>query len=1148
MALDLYPSLVYFQTVDEDTITVDSSSTIDNTGQSQFYSATASSNYPLAATKVNNTSTFGAATVTPGTVNLSPTKLDNTNLTGSISYITDVANQSNVAAATWTRVGINNYTNVDGIADRIEANLASSGNQRGIYDTVNSVSGTQYTISVKFKYFDHRYVQVLFGGDGWGTTKYVNIDLQTLATSAGAGIDSVTVTQMPDGYVWVQLKGTATATYTGTIVSVWLVSALAVGTTGRAQFWNPSTAISVIVKEFTAYSSSGPIADITQSVNVQPLTATTVTNTSTFGSPVATNLNTLTPTKVNNTSTFGTDVVSTTYSATTTKVNNTSTFGTAVVSYPIVTTKVNNTSTFNNVFLQGGGATNLLGFSEQLGNTNKWFAYQSSVSNNAIEAPNGTTTAEKINETALVASEYFVSQTQTLSAGQYTYSVFVKAAERDEVEVFVYNNDTGGGVTHILNLTSGTTVSGPFTYGTGITRNSYTVVPTVNGWYRVIWTFTIASSYSIAFGVKPFKSLTNFYNGTAGEGLYAWGAQLVSGSSAGNYSLTVAPNADLTATKVDNTSIFGTQVATYLNTLLPAKVNNTSTFGTPAVTTTRGLTPTKVNNTSTFGTHTISASAIINTTLYPSVVYSHTVDETDITVDENFTVDASINEIHSATITAINYVTTTKLNNSSTFGSHTVVPGTATLVAPHVVNTATFRPTVATLGRIFYPPSLTNTSTFGAAVVSASYTATATKYTQTNEYGIVTVSLEVYPIVPTKVTNTSTFGSTTVSSVYALTATKVNNTSTFGSQEVIPDQDLAPTKVTNSSTFGTPVATATRNLTTTKVNNTSTFGNATVSTGGISLVTTTVTNTSTFGTAVVGRGANALTPTKVTNTSTFGAATVGRGAVSLVPTTATNTSTFGTPVASSVYTIAPISITNTSTFGTPVQTNVRTLLPVKVTNQHTFGASVVLKNQALAPSKVNNTTTFGVPNVVRGQFLDVGIFTNSSNIAAPVVTLLGVASLSPTKFSGNNVFGTPIVRNGNRMSPVSDFYNSGWTNEVNSNNSLWDSVNEDINSYNEEDYITDTGTGTNRIRFRLESPNVTITNKNNHKVRYKVRKEIGTNPRLTVRLYQGDIQVAVWRHTDLPTSYTLFERTLTVDQAILLSGYDNLYIEFVTEY
>jgi hypothetical protein len=207
--------------------------------------------------------------------------------------------------------------------------------------------------------------------------------------------------------------------------------------------------------------------------------------------------------------------------------------------------------------------TNLITYSEQFDNA-AWSKGNSTITANAITAPDGTLTADKIVENTANASHDAASSVFTATAGAtYTTSVFVKAAERGFAWVRLFQNTSPFAfVGYTVNLSTGATAALTFT-STVWTAPSVSVQSVGNGWWRVSVTGTIASADNIRIVVAPaLNASTGSYVGDGTSGIYAWGAQLEAGAFPTSYIPTVASQATRAA---DSASMTGTNFSSWYN-------------------------------------------------------------------------------------------------------------------------------------------------------------------------------------------------------------------------------------------------------------------------------------------------------------------------------------------------------------------------------------------------------------------------------------------------------------------------------------------------------------------------------------------------------------------------------------------------------
>lgn len=179
--------------------------------------------------------------------------------------------------------------------------------------------------------------------------------------------------------------------------------------------------------------------------------------------------------------------------------------------------------------------TNVLQRSEEFNNV-YWTKGSSTITANSIQAPNGTMTADTLNETA-VFDYHWVYRTAILSNNTISASIYAKKKDRDYF-FMILNNGAADFLT-IFNLNNGSVASNA--------GGNTTFVETLpNGWYRFVITRTVSvvgGSNYFAFGVS--NSPTNpAYLGDVTKGVYIWGSQVEVGSFATPYIPTI--NASVT--------------------------------------------------------------------------------------------------------------------------------------------------------------------------------------------------------------------------------------------------------------------------------------------------------------------------------------------------------------------------------------------------------------------------------------------------------------------------------------------------------------------------------------------------------------------------------------------------------------------------
>jgi len=170
-------------------------------------------------------------------------------------------------------------------------------------------------------------------------------------------------------------------------------------------------------------------------------------------------------------------------------------------------------------------------YSEQFDNA-VYSLTSSSITANAINSPIGTLTADKLVENTENNLHRVGQGAIAVTSGQvYTFSFYAKAAERNELELQRIN--TSGTVFNSINVTTADLTNGTLSVGSNVTASNIESVG--DGWYRISISLTAIATGSGGLNIGMQKDGNVLYAGDGFSGVYLWGFQMNSGSTAKPY-------------------------------------------------------------------------------------------------------------------------------------------------------------------------------------------------------------------------------------------------------------------------------------------------------------------------------------------------------------------------------------------------------------------------------------------------------------------------------------------------------------------------------------------------------------------------------------------------------------------------------------
>jgi len=157
-----------------------------------------------------------------------------------------------------------------------------------------------------------------------------------------------------------------------------------------------------------------------------------------------------------------------------------------------------------------------------------WQEQLATIGTNEAVAPNGTSTADKLKENG--NGTHIIRQSVTSVSAYYTLSIYLKAGERNFASLTMFDGSNSTNAFFDISLGVKGAVS-----GVAATHN---IEPAGNGWYRCSVT-DLKGAGTLNFTIRTAETISSDnYTGITGYGIYLWGAQLETGTYAGDYAKT----------------------------------------------------------------------------------------------------------------------------------------------------------------------------------------------------------------------------------------------------------------------------------------------------------------------------------------------------------------------------------------------------------------------------------------------------------------------------------------------------------------------------------------------------------------------------------------------------------------------------------
>jgi hypothetical protein len=182
---------------------------------------------------------------------------------------------------------------------------------------------------------------------------------------------------------------------------------------------------------------------------------------------------------------------------------------------------------------------------------------------NVAVAPDNTTTADKLVENTSNVNHFAIQgYTKAASALAYTFSCWVKAAERNFIRLSITDDGGNSGVFVNFNLSTGAILT-QGTFGSGWSAQSSRIEQYPNGWWRCVLRGTSQALTNLNTALRISNDGSGgAYLGDGVSGVFVWGAQLEQAEFETSYIPTTSGSASRSA---DNALITGGGFSGFFN-------------------------------------------------------------------------------------------------------------------------------------------------------------------------------------------------------------------------------------------------------------------------------------------------------------------------------------------------------------------------------------------------------------------------------------------------------------------------------------------------------------------------------------------------------------------------------------------------------
>jgi len=205
------------------------------------------------------------------------------------------------------------------------------------------------------------------------------------------------------------------------------------------------------------------------------------------------------------------------------------------------------------------------------------------------------------------------------------------------------------------------------------------------------------------------------------------------------------------------------------------------------------------------------------------------------------------------------------------------------------------------------------------------------------------------------------------------------------------------------------------------------------------------------------------------------------------------------------------------------------------------------QTEVLAANDVQATSETTIPAIGQEHALNNNTAESTSEVTTPALVEDTQNELLANDVESASEVPTPALQEeAEYLLPDADNSIGSWTDQAGGTTNIYQSIDESFPA-NDSDYVrSELNPQNSTYKVSLSNPSSGVDTAKTHTVRYRYGKQISGSQQIdiTVRLMEGVATIASWTHTNVSTTLTTAEQTLSAGEVSSISDYTNLFLEF----